>query len=94
MISHSASPSPFQNSPCATALGRSGYTYEDLCYYTLDLSATLMTEAVTAFSKGELDSLRSKQGESEHECFKNAPDEVLEVVKQKLTDFTYKHYVD
>merc|ERR1711939_236422 len=27
-----------------------GYTYEDLCYHTLNLSAVLMTEAVTAYS--------------------------------------------
>jgi len=72
-----------------------GATYNDLCYFTLCLSGTLMTEAVTHYAKhGNFDSIRQKQGESAHPTFENAPDEVLEAVNTKLKDQTYKHYVD
>lgn len=71
-----------------------GMTYEDLCYHTLVLAGVLMKEAVMAYDSGTIDSLRQKQGESEHETFKNASQDVLDVVKTKLNDCTYKHYVD
>lgn len=71
------------------------HTYNDLCYLTLCLSGTLMTEAVAHYAEaGNFDTLRQKQGESEHETFLNASDEVLEVVYKKLKEQTYKHYVD
>jgi hypothetical protein len=38
--------------------------------------------------------MRSPQGESEHPTFRNAPEDVLEAVCQKLDDQTYAHYVD
>eukprot|EP01064_Diplonema_japonicum_P012127 TRINITY_DN1959_c0_g2_i1.p1 TRINITY_DN1959_c0_g2~~TRINITY_DN1959_c0_g2_i1.p1 ORF type:complete len:270 (+),score=62.08 TRINITY_DN1959_c0_g2_i1:64-810(+) len=68
------------------------HTYEDLCYFTMVLSGTLMTEAVTKYYGGVLEDARTKQGSSDHPTFKNAPDEVLEVVHQKLKDGKYKHY--
>jgi methionyl-tRNA formyltransferase len=71
-----------------------GMTYEDLCYHTLVLAGVLMKEALMAYEAGTIDSLRQKQGESEHPTFKNAPQEVLDVVYQKLKDCTYAHYVD
>lgn len=71
------------------------FTYNDLCYYTLQMSGTLMTEAVAHYAEhGNVDALRQKQGESPHPTFQNAPDEVLEVVYKKLDQQTYKHYVD
>lgn len=72
-----------------------GNTYCDLCYFTLCLSGTLMTEAVTYYAEhGNFDALRQKQAESPNPTFLNAPDEVLEVVDQKLKEQTYKHYAD
>lgn len=72
-----------------------GYTYEDLCFYTLQLSGTLMTEAVTYYAEhGNFDSLRQKQEESPNPTFLNAPDDVLAEVAKKLKEQTYKHYAD
>lgn len=72
-----------------------GTTYEDLCYFTLCMSGTLMTEAVAHYAEhGNFDALRQKQGESPNPTFRNAPDEVLEEVYKKLSEQTYKHYVD
>jgi len=73
-----------------------GMTYEDLCYKTLVLSGTLMTEVVKTYSKSfeEFNKLRTKQGESSFPTFKNAPPEILEEVRKKLANQTYKHYVD
>ena len=71
-----------------------GMTYEDLCYETLVLSGVLMKEALMAWEAGRWDEMRLPQGESEHPTFRNAPDEVLEAVYQKLRDQTYAHYVD
>merc|ERR1719238_226869 len=63
-----------------------GHTYNDLCYYTLCLSGTLMTEAVTYYAENaSFDKLRQKQEESPNPTFTNAPDEVLEEVAKKLT---------
>jgi len=71
-----------------------GMTYEDLCYETLVLAGVLMKEALMAYDDGRWDEMRGPQGESEYPTFRNAPDEVLEVVYQKLRDQTYAHYVD
>ena len=71
-----------------------GMTYEDLCYETLVLAGVLMKEALMAYDEGKWDEMRRPQGESEHSTFRNAPEEVLEVVGQKLRDQTYAHYVD
>ena len=71
-----------------------GMTYEDLCYETLVLAGVLMKEALMAYEAKEWDDMRIPQGESEHPTFRNAPEEVLEVVDQKLRDQTYAHYVD
>ena len=71
-----------------------GMTYEDLCYHTLVLAGVLMKEALMSYEADTIDSIRKPQGESEHPTFKNAPPEVLEVVRQKLRDCTYAHYVD
>jgi len=72
-----------------------GYTYNDLCYKTLCLSGTLMTEAIAYYSEhGNFAGLRKKQEESPNPTFLNAPDDVLEEVYKKLKEQTYKHYVD
>lgn len=71
------------------------HTYNDLCYLTLCLSGTLMTEAVTYYAEnGTFKDLKQKQGESPNETFVNASDEVLEAVYTKLKEQKYKHYVD
>lgn len=71
-----------------------GMTYEDLCYHTLVLSGVLMKEALMSYEADTIETLRTPQGQSEHPTFKNAPQEVLDVVYQKLKDCTYAHYVD
>ena len=71
-----------------------GMTYEDLCYHTLVLAGVLMKEALMAYEMGQWNEMRRPQGESEHPTFRNAPDEVLEVVYKKLEEQTYTHYVD
>ncbi|MDP6870218.1 MAG: formyltransferase family protein [Candidatus Poseidoniaceae archaeon] len=71
-----------------------GMTYEDLCYETLVLAGVLMKEALMAYENDEWDSMRRPQGESEHPTFRNAPEEILQVVYQKLLEQTYAHYVD
>jgi methionyl-tRNA formyltransferase len=71
-----------------------GTTYEDLCYDTLVLAGVLMKDALVGYEGGKWSEMRHPQGESEHPTFRNAPDEVLEVVREKLADFTYAHYVD
>jgi hypothetical protein len=53
-----------------------------------------MKEALMAYDAGRWHEMRRPQGESEHPTFRNAPDEVLEVVDQKLHDQTYAHFVD
>ena len=71
-----------------------GMTYEDLCYETLVLAGILMKEALVHYEAGEWKDIRRKQGESNHPTFRNAPDEILEAVYQKLKDETYIHYID
>ena len=75
-------------------LVKRGMTYEDLCYETLVLAGVLMKEALLHYVAGEWESIRRPQGQSEHPTFRNAPDEVLAVVEQKLSEQTYSHYVD
>ena len=69
-----------------------GDTYELLCWKTLVMAGTLMTEAVTMWKRGEM--TRTPQGESALPTFKVAPPEVLEVVYRKLAEGTYRHFVD
>ena len=71
-----------------------GMNYEDLCYHTLVLSGVLMKEVLIAYEAGRWDEIRRSQGESPHPTFRNASDEILEVVHQKLREQTYAHYVD
>ena len=71
-----------------------GASYEDLCYGTLVLAGVLMKEALVAYDKGDWPKMRRPQGASDFPTFKNAPEEVLEVVRVKLRDQTYAHYVD
>lgn len=73
---------------------RRGATYEDLCHATLVLAGTLMTEALAAHGQGRWPELRRQQGDSPHPTFRNAPDEVLAVVRSKLADGSYAHLVD
>lgn len=73
---------------------RRGMTYEDLCYETLVLAGVLMAEALDAYVEGRWQELRMPQGEAPRPTFKNAPPEVLEVVRRKLAEETYAHYVD
>jgi methionyl-tRNA formyltransferase len=71
-----------------------GMTYEDLCYETLVLSGVLMKEALMAYEEGRWDEMRHPQGESEHPTFRNASEDVLQVVYEKLAEEKYAHYVD
>jgi len=71
-----------------------GARYEDLCYRTLVMAGTLMTQAVRAYADGRLAALRRPQGPSPNPTFRNMPDGLLAVVRQKLRDQTYAHYVD
>ena len=71
-----------------------GMTYEDLCYHTLVLAGVLMKEALIAYEQGVWDEIRRPQGEASHPTFRNAPEEILEAVRQKLRDQTYAHYSD
>jgi len=71
-----------------------GDRYEDLCYRTLAMAGTLMTESVRAYLEGNLAALRRPQGRSQYPTFRNMPDELLAVVRRKLSDQTYAHYAD
>ena len=71
---------------------RRGMTYEDLCYGTLVLSAELMVEALRSYLDGRWHELRRPQGSSGHPTFKNAPQEVLAKVRDKLSRGTYAHF--
>ncbi len=71
-----------------------GMTYEDLCYETLVLAGVLMKEALIAYDERRWSEMRRPQGESVHPTFRNAPEEILQVVYQKLTEQTYAHYSD
>ena len=71
-----------------------GMTYEDLCYETLVLAGVLMKEALMAYEEGRWDEMRHPQGGSEHPTFRNAPEDVLQLVYEKLAEEKYAHYVD
>ena len=71
-----------------------GMTYEDLCYETLVLAGVLMKDALLHYVAGEWPGIRRPQGQSEYPTFRNASDEVLAVVEQKLSEQTYAHYAD
>ena len=71
-----------------------GMKYEDLCYETLVLSGILMKEALMAYEEGRWDEMRHPQGDSPHPTFRNASEEILQVVYQKLDEETYAHYID
>ena len=71
-----------------------GMTYEDLCYETLVLAGVLMKEALMGYEEGRWDEMRHQQGESEHPTFRNAPEDVLQVVYEKLAEQKYAHYVE
>lgn len=69
-----------------------GDTYELLCWQTLVLAGTLMTETVQMWKENRI--IRIPQGESTFPTFKVAPTEVLEVVYEKLSRATYKHMIN
>ncbi|MCW4048312.1 MAG: formyltransferase family protein [Candidatus Bathyarchaeota archaeon] len=69
-----------------------GDTYEKLCWLTLVMAGTLMTEAVGFWKKDMVP--RTPQGKSELPTFKVPSDEVMEEVHRKLREGTYKHYED
>ena len=71
-----------------------GMKYEDLCYETLVLAGILMKEALMSYEQGRWDEMKRPQGDSSHPTFRDAPEEVLQVVYQKLEEETYAHYVD
>lgn len=71
-----------------------GMTYEDLCYHTLVLAGVLMKDALVGYVEGRWPEMRHPQGESAHPTFRNAPEEVLEVVREKLEAGTYAHYAN
>lgn len=73
---------------------RRGMRYEDLCYETLLLAGVLMKEALQAYERGEWPNLRRPQGASPWPTFRNASEEVLEIVRRKLAQQTYAHYAD
>jgi methionyl-tRNA formyltransferase len=68
-----------------------GDTYEKICWETIGLAGALMTEAVSAWSRGELKGVPQTLGQK---ALRVAPPDVLEVVYRKLQDGTYKHFVD
>jgi hypothetical protein len=47
-----------------------------------------------AYEQGRWDEMRQPQGESPHPTFRNASEEILQVVNQKLEEETYAHYID
>ena len=71
-----------------------GMTYEDLCFETLVLAGILMKEALIAYDENRWDELKRPQGESDFPTFRNASEEILDIVKEKLSEETYAHYID
>ena len=71
-----------------------GMKYEDLCYETLVLAGILMKEALMAYEEGRWSEMRRPQGDSPNPTFRNAPEEVLQVVYKKLKEESYAHYID
>ena len=70
-----------------------GDTYQDVCYKTLVTAATLMKEALKAYSEGKLNELRTAQGESSNPVFRY-DSEVEKKSIQKMKEMEYKHYVN
>ncbi len=70
---------------------RRGDTYEKLCWATIGLSATLMTEALRAVAEGALSSQPQGNGSPTH---KNMSAELVEQVRRKLAEGRYAHYAD
>ena len=68
-----------------------GDTYEKLCWETVRLSGTLMTEAVAAWSRGELEA-SPQLGEGQ--THRNMPEDMVAAVREKLSDGRYLHYAD
>lgn len=68
-----------------------GDTYEKLCWETIGLSATLMTEAVAAYASGTLEPTPQAAGSP---AYRNMPDEMVEQVRAKLAEGRYAHFVD
>ena len=71
-----------------------GMKYEDLCYESLVLAGILMKEALMAYEEGRWSEMRRPQGDSPNPTFRNAPEEVLQVVYKKLKEESYAHYID
>ena len=67
-----------------------GDTYEQLCWSTTSLSATLMREAVAAYAAGTLESHPQGPGGT---TYRNMPDEGVERVRLKLAQGRYAHCV-
>jgi len=70
-----------------------GETYQDACYKTLITAATLMKEALEAYSKGELNKMRNPQGESPNPVFRYDSDIEKESIL-KMKEERYACYVE
>lgn len=68
-----------------------GDTYEKLVWETIALSGALMTEALQQYAAGTL--IRTPQP-VEGTTYKVMPPELVEEMKAKLADGSYKHFVD
>jgi methionyl-tRNA formyltransferase len=71
-----------------------GMTYEDLCFETLVLAGVLMKEALIAYDENRWRELKRPQGDSKYPTFRNASEDILKSVREKLTKETYAHYID
>lgn len=69
-----------------------GDTYEKLCWLTLVEAGRLMTEALTLWKNDMI--TRTPQGDSDLPTFRVPSEDIMRIVRQKLRDQTYKHYVD
>ena len=72
---------------------RKGDDYHVLCYKTSVVASNLMVEAVTAFSKNELNNLRMLQGDSPNPVFRYDA-EIEKKAILMLENQEYEHYVD
>eukprot|EP00003_Mantamonas_plastica_P022904 TRINITY_DN3984_c0_g1_i3.p1 TRINITY_DN3984_c0_g1~~TRINITY_DN3984_c0_g1_i3.p1 ORF type:complete len:249 (+),score=89.94 TRINITY_DN3984_c0_g1_i3:1315-2061(+) len=72
-----------------------GDTYEKLCHATIGLSGKLMTNALKQYVEKGGEIVAEPQDESiAGETYRNAPDEVLEVVYKKLAEESYGCYAE
>ena len=71
-----------------------GMTYEDLCFETLVLAGVLMKEVLIAYDENRWGELKRPQGDSKYPTFRNASEDILKSVREKLTKETYAHYID